>query len=241
MMVYSTTSLPNVLLVPSSPVDVRAIDNLTESRRLAVSWSEPLMTNGNIEFYDVQYRGIINTVNTVLSDFFESQTLSVGSTMALLQNLVPFSVYNISVRAYTGAGPGPFSEEISVATLEDGEYAVMCMCVCPHGLTYNNLFLFYHITCQYVTNRTPLYIIILLLYIAKKCVHCLCAHMCTHKWVSKHRCMHVCVCCSVLHAFLGVHLHFLPPAMLFCDIQCFSIHFSSICSIGTASNRHWPL
>ena len=32
----------------------------------------------------------------------------------------------------------------------------------PHGLTYNNLFLFYHITCQYVTNITPLYIIILL-------------------------------------------------------------------------------
>ena len=153
MMVYSTTSLPNVLLVPSSPVDVRAIDNLTESRRLAVSWLEPLMTNGNIESYDVQYRGIINTVNTVLSDFFESQTLSVGSTMALLQNLVPFSVYNISVRAYTGAGPGPFSKEISVATLEDGEYAVMCMCVCPHGLTYNNLFFHFIIS---LVNMLPI-------------------------------------------------------------------------------------
>ena len=67
-------------------------------------------------------------MNTVSSNFSQVQMLSVGSTMALLQDLVPFSVYNISVRASTGAGPGPFSAEISVRTLEDGECSVVCTC-----------------------------------------------------------------------------------------------------------------
>ena len=104
---------------PSSPVGLRVLDSLTSSQSLAVVWTEPLMPNGIIESYDVQYRGI-STVNTVSSNFYQVQIVSVNSTMAVLQSLVPFSVYNISVRAYTGAGPGPFSEEISAATLEEG-------------------------------------------------------------------------------------------------------------------------
>ena len=67
-------------------------------------------------------------MNTVLSNFSQVQMFSVASTIAVLQDLVPFSVYNISVRASTGAGPGPFSAEISVRTLEDGECPVVCMC-----------------------------------------------------------------------------------------------------------------
>ena len=104
---------------PSSPVGLRVVDSLTSSQSLAVAWTEPLMPNGIIESYDVKYRGI-STVNTVSSNFYQVQIMSVNSTMAVLQSLVPFSVYNISVRAYTGAGPGPFSEEISTATLEEG-------------------------------------------------------------------------------------------------------------------------
>ena len=107
---------------------LRVVDSLTSSQSLAVAWTEPLMPNGIIESYDVQYRGI-STVNTVLSNLSQVQMFSVASTMALLQDLVPFSVYNISVRASTGAGPGPFSAEISVRTLEDGE------CVCRRACT----------------------------------------------------------------------------------------------------------
>ena len=119
---------------PSSPVDVRALENLSEPRRLAITWAPPLMTNGDIESYDVQYRRIGSPVDAALSGFFQIQMLSVNTTMALLQDLVPFSVYNISVRANTGAGPGRFSEEISVATLEDGECTVVCVAasVCVH-------------------------------------------------------------------------------------------------------------
>lgn len=113
-------------IAPSSPVDVRALENLSEPRRLAITWAPPLNTNGDIESYDVQYRRIGSPVDAALSGFFQIQTLSVNVTMALLQDLVPFSVYNITVRANTAAGPGPFSEEISAATLEDGECTVMC-------------------------------------------------------------------------------------------------------------------
>ena len=115
------------MLVPPSPVDLMAMDNTRESRRLTITWAEPLMTNGNVSSYDIQYRGI-SSVNTVLSNFSQVQMFSVASTIAVLQDLVPFSVYNISVRASTGAGPGPFSAEISVRTLEDGECPVVCMC-----------------------------------------------------------------------------------------------------------------
>ena len=114
-------------------MDLMALDNLRDSQSLAINWKEPVMPNGNIESYDVQYRGI-SSVNTVSSNFSQFQMLSVASTMALLQNLVPFSVYNISVRASTGAGPGPFSAEISDRTLEDGEclHRTACahICVC---------------------------------------------------------------------------------------------------------------
>ena len=118
---------PNLMLVPPSPVDLMAMDNTRESRRLTITWAEPVMTNGNVSSYDIQYKGI-SSVNTVLSNFSQVQMFSVASTIAVLQDLVPFSVYNISVRASTGAGPGPFSAEISVRTLEDGECSVVCMC-----------------------------------------------------------------------------------------------------------------
>ena len=123
-------------------MDLMALDNLRDPQSLAIAWTEPVMPNGNIESYDVQYRGI-SSVNTVSSNFSQVQMLSVASTMALLQNLVPFSIYNISVRASTGAGPGPFSAKISVRTLEDGEClhrpacALICVCAyaCMHKWT----------------------------------------------------------------------------------------------------------
>ena len=108
------------MLAPTSPVDLMAIDNLRESQRLTITWTEPVITNGNLSSYDIQYRGI-SSVNAVPSNFSQVQMFSVPSTIALLQDLVPFSDYNISVRASTGAGPGLYSAEVSVRTLEDGE------------------------------------------------------------------------------------------------------------------------
>ena len=121
---YLTIS-PNLMLAPSLPVDLMAIDNMRESQRLTITWREPVMTNGIVSSYSTEE----SAVYAASSDFSQVQMLSVASTMALLQDLVPFSVYNISVRASTGAGPGPYSTEISVRTLEDGE--CVCRRACP--------------------------------------------------------------------------------------------------------------
>ena len=40
---------------------------------------------------------------------------------ATLTGLQEFTEYNISVRAYTSVGPGPYSEEVTNRTFEDGE------------------------------------------------------------------------------------------------------------------------
>ena len=103
--------------------------------------------------------------------------LSVASTMTLLHNLVPFSVYNIKFcqgLQWSWSRSWSVERYNYVTTLEDDEYAVVCMCVCV----------------------------------------CVCVFVCAHvaarvgKQTQVHACM--CVCCSVLHAFLGVHLTFLP-------------------------------
>ena len=41
--------------------------------------------------------------------------------MALLTELEEYVEYNISVRAYTSVGPGPYSEEVTERTDEDGK------------------------------------------------------------------------------------------------------------------------
>ena len=81
-----------------------------------VTWEEvlPIDQNGII-IYEVQYEPL---------QFTESlSTLVVNTTdMAInLTNLQEYVEYNISVRAYTSIGFGPFSIEITERTFEDGE------------------------------------------------------------------------------------------------------------------------
>ena len=42
--------------------------------------------------------------------------------------IMPFSTYNVSVRAVNEVGPGPFSNEVSVQTDTDGKcYTIFCL------------------------------------------------------------------------------------------------------------------
>ncbi len=50
-----------------------------------------------------------------------TQTMNVTERSANLTNLEEFVDYNISVRAYTSEGAGPYSEEITVMTPEDSK------------------------------------------------------------------------------------------------------------------------
>ena len=72
--------------------------------------------------YEVTYTGV-SSVNPVPDSFFQplSITVSSANTSLVLQHLVPYSNYTISVRAFTSVGPGNYSKGIEDRTEEDGE------------------------------------------------------------------------------------------------------------------------
>ena len=86
------------------------------STEIMVTWAEvlPIDQNGIITIYEVRYEPL---------QFMESlSTVFTNTTdMAIsLTNLQEYVEYNISVRAYTAIGFGPFSTEITERTFEDG-------------------------------------------------------------------------------------------------------------------------
>ena len=104
------------------------------STEIGVSWEEvpAINQNGIITMYEVQYipleifGGQISTTTV---------TVNVATTLLNLTGLEEYVEYNISVRAYTSAGPGPYSDPVAERTLEDGEklyssskYGLSCIC-----------------------------------------------------------------------------------------------------------------
>ena len=113
--------------VPSSPLNV-TVANQT-STTLLVTWLSPSKPNGVLTNFELCYTGVYS-VNPVLSSFHQLQctNISFPAVYSLLEDLVPYSNYTISVRAVTGAGPGNSSTEIKGITKEDGkspQYAVL--------------------------------------------------------------------------------------------------------------------
>ena len=68
--------------------------------------------------YEVLYEPL-----ETFSDAIGPLTMNVSSSAmtAVLTGLQEFVDYNISVRAYTSAGEGPYSTEITEMTAEDGK------------------------------------------------------------------------------------------------------------------------
>ena len=91
------------------------------STALFVSWDAvPRQSrNGIIIVYEVMFDPQETFGGIIFDD--SVNTTAMSATILFLQEYV---VYNVSVRAYTSAGAGPFSAEIPVRTLEDGE--VIC-------------------------------------------------------------------------------------------------------------------
>ena len=108
-----------LFIAPSSPPR-NVVGTGQSSTTILVSWSEvpAIDHNGIITQYEVEYEpletfgGQITTrISTVSDNIFE----------LLLNNLEEYVVYNISVRAYTGAGVGVTSSPVSVQTDEYSE------------------------------------------------------------------------------------------------------------------------
>lgn len=103
--------------VPSgSPENVET--GVLSSMSIRVTWDEvlPIDQNGIITEYEVLYEPL-ETFGGLLS------SLSMNSTDLVIDfmDLMPFVSYNISIRAYTSVGPGPYSEPITNRTLEEGK------------------------------------------------------------------------------------------------------------------------
>ena len=73
--------------------------------------------NGVIIIYEVCYQPLETFNGTVMKEIVNASELFLELT-----GLEGFIEYNISVRAYTSQGPGPFSDDITQMTQEDGMF-----------------------------------------------------------------------------------------------------------------------
>ena len=85
-----------------------------------MSWEEvpAISQNGEIIIYEVQYKPL-ETFNGTIS--IERVNTSGPVLMMNLTGLEEYVEYNISVRAYTSTGAGPYSDPVTNRTLEDGK------------------------------------------------------------------------------------------------------------------------
>ena len=107
----------HIPLAPSSfPQDVTAATvSFTE---ILVSWDEvpAIDQNGIIILYEVQYEPLMTFSGQLMT-----MTMNTSNTSIVLGELQEYVEYNISVRAYTSVGPGPFSPIVNNRTFEDGK------------------------------------------------------------------------------------------------------------------------
>ncbi|XP_068670555.1 receptor-type tyrosine-protein phosphatase F-like [Montipora foliosa] len=86
--------------VPSRPEELQAW-NLSESS-VYVTWKEPLHLNGELQRYQVTYK-------QVSSDDRELSEYVIKSKETRLESLTPYTLYTVTVQAFTGAGGGNIS------------------------------------------------------------------------------------------------------------------------------------
>ena len=101
---------------PSSPPTNVSVVDIT-STSITITWDEvpAIDRNGIITEYEVEYNQSTFDINT-------TQTVRVNSSSRMVQltELHEYVNYSIQVRAYTGVGFGPYSDDIYERTREDG-------------------------------------------------------------------------------------------------------------------------
>ena len=108
-----TTTTITITAPASAPQNVRAI--ALSSIELYVTWEEvpPIDQNGIISTYEV-----LSVPQMTFGGALTQNTINVTNMFLLLKDLHPFVTYNISVKAYTMAGAGPYGMAVNT-TLED--------------------------------------------------------------------------------------------------------------------------
>ena len=107
-------------LTPAVPIgspEIIAAGALSPTE-IMVMWLEvpPAERNGVISMYAVRYVPLETCSGTVT----ESIT-NTSMTSTILTGLEEYVDYNISVRAFTSVGPGPYSDSVVERTDEDGK------------------------------------------------------------------------------------------------------------------------
>ena len=108
--------LPHSFAAPSGyPQNV--VPTTISSTEILVSWDEvpAIDQNGVIILYDVQYEPLMTFGGELMT-----MTMNTSNTSIVLGGLQEYVEYNITVRAYTSIGPGPFSPGVDNRTFEDG-------------------------------------------------------------------------------------------------------------------------
>ena len=87
---------------------------------IEVSWKEvpAISRNGTIIMYELQYEPLETFNGTT---FIETVNTSEPVLMLNLTDLEEYVEYNISVRAHTSTGPGPYSDPVTVRTDTDSK------------------------------------------------------------------------------------------------------------------------
>ena len=101
------------------PENVTAV--VLSSTGIMVQWSEVAnrARNGEITHYEVQFFPLMEFDGGI----YNGSVLTVDmSTVHILADLQEYVTYNISVRAYNGAGAGPYSDGTIVTTHQDGTH-----------------------------------------------------------------------------------------------------------------------
>ncbi len=103
------------LTAPASPPDMMTVADSSTS--IVVIWYmvRDIDQNGIITMYEVRYEPL-----ETFNDTITTMTETAQQRTVVLRNLQEYVDYNISVRAYTSEGEGPYSTEITERTLEDG-------------------------------------------------------------------------------------------------------------------------
>ena len=111
MKTYATVTVPS-----RAPLITEAME--ISSTEVEVTWSEvnPIDRNGIITQYEVDYQPIVPFSNPT-----DLSRINTTDTTITLRNLHESARYNITVRAFTSIGPGPFSNPTLSITHEDGK------------------------------------------------------------------------------------------------------------------------
>ena len=107
--------------------------------------------NGIIILYEVQYEPLMTFGGQLMT-----MAMNTSNTSIVLGGLQEYVEYNISVRAYTIVGPGPFSPGVDNRTFEDGMYIFIYIVTLMHlnimichvfSSNASGVVVFFHLSC----------------------------------------------------------------------------------------------